>query len=242
MNQIGWKFPSALVLTALIAVGLASSGYFIGRGIEKFRTSDRAVTVKGFSEREVKSDLGELYIIVKNVGNDLVELQKKNEQDKKIVIEFLKQHGIQDANISIISADVFDRLAREYQEQGKSSDFRYISTTELKVTTSSTDVIEAIMTKASELVNKQVNASLRPRYYFTKFAELRNEMIAESTTRAREAALQFAKDSGSKVGSIRNATQGLFTITSAYNESYDEGSSFLKKIRVVSTVVFNLLD
>jgi hypothetical protein len=37
-------------------------------------------------------------------------------------------------------------------------------------------------------------------------------MITDATKTARAAADQFASDSGSKVGAIRRASQGLFTI------------------------------
>ena len=66
-------------------------------------------------------------------------------------------------------------------------------------------------------------------------------MIAEATQSARQAALQFAKDSGSRVGEIRNAVQGAFSITSP-NEEYNEVGSIYKKIRVVTTVTFNLVN
>jgi hypothetical protein len=39
-------------------------------------------------------------------------------------------------------------------------------------------------------------------------------MIAEATRNARDAAEQFALDSGSKIGAVRRASQGFFTITS----------------------------
>ena len=60
-------------------------------------------------------------------------------------------------------------------------------------------------------------------------------MIAEATQNARKSADQFARDSNSKVGNIKSATQGLFTI-----EDAAVGLEERKNIRVVTTVVYNL--
>ncbi len=83
-----------VIVAAIVALGMALSGFFIGRSIEKFKTSDRAIMVKGFSEREVKADMGELMLTFKNPGNDLAEINKKSEQDAKSVMDFLKAKGL----------------------------------------------------------------------------------------------------------------------------------------------------
>jgi hypothetical protein len=234
--------PLIIVMVATIfSLGTALSGFFIGRSIEKFKTSDRAIVVKGFSEREVKSDTGVLMLTFKNPGNDLVEIQKKNDQDIKTVMAFLKTKALKDEEITLDGTVLFDRQTREYGGESEKSEHRYIVTTHIKVTTTQVDVLKDISNQTAELIKQQVNISFNPRYYFTSFNNLRTEMIAEATQSARQAALQFAKDSGSRVGEIRNAVQGAFSITSP-NEEYNEVGSIYKKIRVVTTVTFNLVN
>ena len=74
-------------------------------------------------------------------------------------------------------------------------------------------------------------------YLFTELETIKPGMIAEATKDARRAAEQFAKDSGSGVGAIRNAQQGLFSI-----EDRDQFSPEFKKVRVVTTVDYYLSD
>ena len=61
--------------------------------------------------------------------------------------------------------------------------------------------------------------------------------VEEATTKAREVAVKFAKDSNSKLGKIKRASQGQFTISPR-----DKNNPHIKKIRVVSTVEYYLSD
>jgi len=74
-------------------------------------------------------------------------------------------------------------------------------------------------------------------------------MITEATRNARAAAERFALDSGSRVGTIRQANQGVFSIlpaitggdegeTGAYEANAD--GSVMKTVRVVTSVDYYL--
>jgi hypothetical protein len=62
-------------------------------------------------------------------------------------------------------------------------------------------------------------------------------MIEEATKKAREVAQKFAIDSNSKLGKIKKASQGQFSISQR-----DKNNPQIKKIRVVSTVEYYLTD
>lgn len=78
---------------------------------------------------------------------------------------------------------------------------------------------------------------VRTQYLFTQLEAIKPEMIAEATRDARRAAEQFAHDSGSRVGAIRTAQQGYFSI-----EDRDAFSPERKRVRVVTTVQYLLED
>jgi uncharacterized protein len=86
-------------------------------------------------------------------------------------------------------------------------------------------------------------------YSFTKLNAIKPAMIAESTRSARASAEQFAEDSGSDVGGIKQATQGYFSIGARDGDVDGDvdgeggggaGDSPLQKVRVVTTVEFYL--
>ena len=60
-------------------------------------------------------------------------------------------------------------------------------------------------------------------------------MIEEATRNAREAAEKFALDSGSELGKIKTATQGLFSINDR-----DQYTPYIKTVRVVTSVNYYL--
>ena len=74
-------------------------------------------------------------------------------------------------------------------------------------------------------------------YLFTRLNGIKPEMIEEATRNAREVAQKFAEDSRSRLGKIRRASQGQFSI-----EPRDTNNPHIKKVRVVSTVEYYLSD
>ena len=72
-------------------------------------------------------------------------------------------------------------------------------------------------------------------YEFTGLNDIKPQMIEEATKNARAAAEKFAKDSDSKLGKIRNASQGQFSISNR-----DGNTPYIKSVRVVTTVTYYL--
>jgi hypothetical protein len=80
-----------------------------------------------------------------------------------------------------------------------------------------------------------------PTYLFTRLNDLKPEMLAEANANARTAASQFAKESRSRVGGIRRASQGVFEIMARDRApGISEESQIDKTLRVVSTVEYML--
>jgi hypothetical protein len=72
---------------------------------------------------------------------------------------------------------------------------------------------------------------------FSGLNDVKPAMIEEATTNARTVAEKFAADSRSRLGKIKSAHQGQFSI-----EDRDSTTPHIKKVRVVSTVEYYLSD
>jgi uncharacterized protein len=80
-----------------------------------------------------------------------------------------------------------------------------------------------------------------PTFIFTRLNQLKPAMIAEATANARESAQQFASDSRTALGGIRQASQGVFVILPRDQApGVNESGQLQKIVRVVSTVQYLL--
>src|SRR6185436_17205566 len=80
-----------------------------------------------------------------------------------------------------------------------------------------------------------------PTYLFTRLNDFKPPMIAEATANARKAAEEFARQSGSAVGGIRRASQGVFEILPRDpSPGMMQEGQIQKTLRVVTTVEYQL--
>lgn len=230
---------SSAILGGAVALGLALGGYFIGHGLLKARSSERFVTVKGLAEREVKADLAIWPVVFAVTADDLVTLQSRADDSARKIRAFLER-DFKDEPVSVSAPRVQDREAQGVMRQ-QANLSRYVAEVTVTLRTARVDAVKAALERSGELVKQGVaivqNYEARTDYLFTQLDEIKPEMIATATKDARHAAEQFASDSGSRVGAIRHAQQGYFTV-----EDRDPFSPEFKKVRVVTTVEFFLLD
>jgi hypothetical protein len=241
------KEGSALA-TALLAVGVALAGWFVGHGFVKGRTADRYVSVKGVSERDVVADIALWPIRFTASDNSLAEAQRRFDTSRTAIIGFLERSGITADHTELQSFEVVDAMADRYRSEPASS--RYIVSGTLMVRVDNPALVQRASQNVGELAQTGVVLSSGsqyggggPTYLFTKLNDSKPEMIAEATASARQAAEQFAKDSGSRLGPIRQASQGVFQILPRDRApGVAEESQSNKTVRVVTTVEYYLED
>ncbi|MGH9740217.1 MAG: SIMPL domain-containing protein [Candidatus Acidiferrales bacterium] len=234
----------------LLAIGLVVGGWLLGAQIKAVRLGDRYVSVRGLAERTVKSDLAIWPINYTETGDDLPALYAKTEADKAVILKFLAKQGIQPSEIALGIVNVIDTQANPYGGNRRPL-YRYIIRQQISVRTARVDQVSAAAQKATGLLQQGILVSQYLTYKFNGLNSVKPDMITEATRNARAAAERFAQDSGSSVGSIRQATQGFFSILPAnsgaapdseYGRGYagDADSSMMKTVRVVTDVQYYL--
>ena len=229
------------VLGICIFLGLVAFGYILSNTAIKYKEYERTVTVKGLSERELKADIVIWPIRFTAASNDLAKLYEAIESNTSEINKLLTSKGIPVKEISVGSPSITDKLAQQYGTNQK-AEFRYTAFQTVTVYSKRVGPVRELMSSLSELGKKGivfsgVNYQEKTEYIFTKLNEIKPEMIEEATKKAREVAQRFATDSQSKLGKIKRATQGQFSI-----KPRDKNNSHIKKVRVVSTVEYYLSD
>ncbi len=232
---------SALILGLFLFFGLSSLGYLLGGAAIKIKDYERTVTVKGLSEREFPADIVIWPIKFTVVGNQIENLYDAIDDRSAKIRTFLENYGITRDEISFSVPFINDKVAQQYGG-GPRAEYRYSSVQTVTVYSRNIDAVRKVMNSLSELgkqgivfVGNEYETSTE--YLFTRLNEVKPEMIKEATRKAREVAEKFASDSKSTLGKIKRAAQGQFTITSR-----DKNNPQIKKVRVVSTVVYYLSD
>jgi len=231
----------------ILGIGVALGGFFIGTGFYRGRATDRIVTVKGISERDVEADVALWPLRFVATHDNLREAQSQIKRSHDDVMRFLESHGIAPEEAEVQQLEVTDVLTNPYRTGPTLS--RYIIEQTIMVRTSDPAKISNASQAVGELVDAGVILSSGvmgrsgPTYLFTNLSDLKPEMIAEATAQARRAAEQFAQDSGSRIGKIRRANQGVFVILARDRApGISEESQLHKTVRVVSTVEYYLKD
>jgi len=229
-----------LALGAFLFAGLVALGLVLGRAALKVKALERKVVVKGLSEREMPADIAIWPITFQEASNDLNGLfetvQEKNEQ----IVSFIKGHGLSPGEITTNPPSVVDLHAQRHVSA--QAQYRYTASSTITVYSSSVEAVRKAMSDVITLGKQGIALAgdeyrNRTRFLFQGLVELKPGMIEEATRNARQVAEKFAEDSESKLGKIKSARQGTFSI-----RDRDSTTPHLKMVRVVSTVEYYLSD
>jgi uncharacterized protein len=232
---------SLVVVGASLLLGFIALGWLVGHAAVKVKRLERTVVVKGLSEREVPANVAIWPLTFQEANNDLNSLFSSMQRKNGVITEFLVGHGIARDAISVAAPAVNDLHAQSWGDKSNIL-YRYTATSTVTVYSSDVEAVRKAMKDVISLGKQGVALSGegyqgQMQFEFTGLSELKPAMIEEATKNARAVAEKFAADSESRLGKIRSAQQGQFSI-----ENRDSTTPHIKKVRVVSTIEYYLAD
>ncbi|MCC6826974.1 MAG: SIMPL domain-containing protein [Novosphingobium sp.] len=226
-----------LASAGILAIGIVIGGYLLGNGLVRAKEADRSVTVRGLAERDVTADLATWTVAYSATALDLASAQASVDRDSNEIRAFFHELGFPADDLAPTGVNV-----SQFTDNGVPK-----FTVRQRMTLRSTDIkrAQAAVKRQFELVRRGVvlEEGSGMAYTFTKLNAIKPPMVAEATKDARASAEQFAKDSGTSVGTIKSASQGYFEINARDGDSggsWGVSDTPYKKVRVVTTVDFYL--
>ena len=221
-----------------IGISIVMAALILAVGLANIITPERSVSVRGLAEREVDADLAVWNMSFSMGENNLESMQKSILEKTEVIKKYLIKHGLEESDFTVKPAAITDNSLNSYMDQTKIT-YKFVAQQTILVRSGKIEAVKSAYADSLELVSAGIAVSQdydsKVSYEFTKLNDIKPEMIAEATKNARTAAEQFAHDSNSKVGKIKKATQGLFTIEDAAVGLEDK-----KSVRVVNTVEYLL--
>jgi hypothetical protein len=238
-----WQDQRTIIIAAsiILALGVVIGGYLLGDGMRRARMADRSVTVRGLAERNVTADLATWTIAYSEQGTELGPAQASMDEKSKAVRDFFARAGFKPEELSDAGTSV-----NQFFDSNRGVNNVTVRQ-RMQLRTGDIERARIAFARQAELIRGGValEDGSGMVYSFTKLNQIKPQMIAEATRNARESAQQFARDSGTSVGGIRQATQGYFSIGARDGDVDAEGASSasdspFQKVRVVTTIDFYL--
>ncbi|GAB3394469.1 SIMPL domain-containing protein [Azotobacter armeniacus] len=236
--RIGW------IPALIIGAALAFAGWAVGRGVEHFRMGDRAVTVKGLAELDVKSDFAIWTLAFRRGGDKFSEVQRDLHMDRDRIVLFLRNQGFEAGEIEVHPLQVQDLLTREWASRDVG--LRFNGQGRVLVKTPRVDVVAQVVNRVDPLIQAGIQLESEQqgqpglRYQLRGFNDVKPKLLEEATRNARTQAAKFAEDAGATLGRLKNANQGVIRVLDSDGGEEDSGRTIDKRLRVVSTFQYAL--
>ena len=227
-------FKKNMIQGVSIVLAAFVLGLMLVCAVRTLKSFDDTVKVRGLCEKEVPADRVVWRIRYSEKDNSLADLRSTVQRNNNIIVSKLREAGFKDDEIKVGNASYDDRYT--YANNVSQITFRYQVDQTVTVFTKNLELVRKLQqTLETDLVNQNILANSWADYQYLGLNEIKPAMIAESLENARAAADEFAKNSHSKIGKMRTASQGYFEV-----EDLDENTPQVKKVRVVTTVEYYL--
>ncbi|MCC6907974.1 MAG: SIMPL domain-containing protein [Phycisphaerales bacterium] len=229
-------FGLTLPLSVVISTQLAR------RSFERVRIRGQTITVKGYAERDITSDLATWSARLVSREPELVAAYARLEENRSQLLAYLESKGFSAAGVALAPVEIDTLHAHDERGNATNAIESYVLTQRLSIESPQVETVAEAARDASALIGRGVELQANaPQYLYTKLDDLKLELLAEATANGRERAARLVTGSGNHVGALRGASQGVFQITPAYStEVSSTGMNDTESLRKVTKAVVTL--
>ena len=219
----------------IIAIAVAALGFIIGlallgNAIKNRNKSENTISVTGLGSKTFTSDL---ITWTGNFSRNSFELKSAYDQlaeDRKVIEKYMLSQGIPKKDIVFSAVDIQKQY--NYNNNSDGGSYQTFAGYQLaqSISLQSTDVakIENLSRNITEIINLWIEfTSSTPNYFYTKLADVKQQMIADATKDAKERAEKIAENASADLGNLKKASMGVIQITAPNStEDFSYGGTY----------------
>jgi uncharacterized protein len=208
------KLTTAAVILAL---GMVFSSALLSRFFVRIR-HEQAISVKGYAEKDVVSDVGKFACVCSARGASLADAYEKLQTGRSAVMEYLKQRGFAAAEITPETIRTSKISRRDAQGKDTNEIEYYDVLQEVSVASTNVALIKDAAIRITELIKEGIDVGASsPEFYVSDLKNAKLDLLAKATEDGRRRAAALAENSVGKVGALMSAQQGVFQITQRHS-------------------------
>ena len=196
-----------------LAFAIVISSLILAYGLGNIKDKGESITVKGYAEMTLRSDLTVWNISINARELTLAASFEKLKAIKSRLIDFLIQNGIQTKMIGETSLS--NNTLYNYNSSGNPVDVKGFDMSQsLVITSKDIDQILDLSLRINDLLAEGLEFNSNPpEFYISDIGKYKVKMLGEALKDAQVRAKEIAKSVGNNIGGIRYARQGIFQIT-----------------------------
>lgn len=235
-----------LILTGQLAIAFAiiASTFIAAQAFKQIKTGPGTIYVKGTAEQEIESDIVKWQGSISASSDTLVQAFEKLDKDLNILLQYFQDQNIAQNDVlfsPIATTTLYERTKEGHQTNKVES---YQLSLDFSITSHNIPQIAQLAQKITNLIKEGLTIhSYSPQYFYSKIDALKIAVLGSAAKDARLRAEELVAKSGSQVGALRSAHQGVFQITPAYSTTVSDygefdTSSIAKKIKAIVTMEY----
>lgn len=236
-----------IIFTLTLPLGVVLSTHLARKSFERVKLDGQIVTVKGYAELPITSDRAEWSTAIVERQAELTDAYAGLERNRETLLQYLSGHGFPPDLVELGPVSIRELKKRDAKGNSTNDVEYYVVRQHFSIASNNVNQIAKAARGAGDLIRGGMNLdSDAPRYLYTKLDEKKLEMLSHATENARERARLLVEGSGTSLGALRSASQGVFQITPAFSNNvsssgYNDTSSVDKVIKAVITVDYNIV-
>jgi hypothetical protein len=228
-GRLRWFASSGFGMFTLgvaIALGFAFAAQSVSRAMITMRTAS-TIKVKGTASVDVVSDQGQWTGLVSARGATLPEAYGKLNANLQRLQQFIVASGFAPEEITVESVQTEMLYARDLKGNASNRIESYVLGQEVVVQSGKVKQVKSLAEKVTDLIKDGVEVRSAPPLFTVSSTDVaKNNLLAEATRNALERAETLANGSGSKVGALQSASQGVIQILPRGSISNNDGSDY----------------